>query len=58
MAVSGQGGLLVRVPPADTDKLLGGAHVSPMIMAAAKPADGFRVARRLCTQVTLRVDHA
>ena len=29
VAASGQGGLLVRVPPDDTDKLLKRAHVSP-----------------------------
>ncbi|WP_406815578.1 TfoX/Sxy family protein [Mycobacterium sp. M23085] len=33
VAVSGQGGLLVRVPREDTDKLAARAHVSPMVMA-------------------------
>src|SRR6516165_2451112 len=33
VAASGQGGLLVRVAPEDTDKLLARAHVGPMVMA-------------------------
>ena len=33
VAVSGQGGLLVRVPPNDTDKLLQRDHVNAMVMA-------------------------
>lgn len=33
VAVSGQGGLLVRVPPDDLDNVLRRAHVSPMVMA-------------------------
>jgi TfoX/Sxy family transcriptional regulator of competence genes len=33
VAVSSKGGLMVRVPPEETDKLLGREHVSPMVMA-------------------------
>jgi TfoX/Sxy family transcriptional regulator of competence genes len=33
VAASREGGLLVRVPPQETDKLLDRAHVSPMVMA-------------------------
>ncbi|OCB52591.1 RNA methyltransferase [Mycobacterium malmoense] len=33
VAVSGQGGLLVRVPPGDLDDVLRRAHVAPMVMA-------------------------
>ena len=33
VAVSGQGGLMVRVPPDETAALLERAHVSPMVMA-------------------------
>jgi len=32
VAASGQGGLLVRVPPDDTETLLDGEHVTPMVM--------------------------
>ena len=32
VAASGQGGLLVRVPPDDTEALLDGEHVTPMVM--------------------------
>ena len=43
VAVSGQGGLLVRVPPEDTDKLLGRAHVGPMVMAGREARGWLRV---------------
>src|SRR3954452_11255908 len=33
IAVSRQGGLMVRVPRDDTEKLLARAHVNPMVMA-------------------------
>ena len=32
VAASGQGGLLVRVPPDDTETLPDGEHVTPMVM--------------------------
>ncbi|OBK10329.1 TfoX/Sxy family protein [Mycobacterium asiaticum] len=44
VAVSGQGGLLVRVPPEDTAKLLTRAHVSPMVMAGRETRGWLRVA--------------
>ena len=44
VAVSSQGGLLVRVPREDTDKLLGHAHVSPMVMAGRETRGWLRVA--------------
>lgn len=54
VAASGQGGLLVRVPPEDTDKLLDGRYVSAMVMAgrAARgwlhvEADGLKTKRQL-----------
>ncbi|MGH9206682.1 MAG: TfoX/Sxy family protein [Acidimicrobiales bacterium] len=43
VAASGQGGLLVRVPPDDTDKLLNRAHVSPMVMAGRETRGWLRV---------------
>ncbi|EUA42545.1 hypothetical protein I553_6405 [Mycobacterium xenopi 4042] len=54
VAASGQGGLLVRVPPEDTDKLLARAHVSPMVMGGRDTrgwlrvdADGVKTKRQL-----------
>ncbi len=44
VAVSGQGGLLVRVPPDDTDKLVQRAHVSAMVMAGRETRGWLRVA--------------
>lgn len=65
VAVSGQGGLLVRVPREDTDKLTGRAHVSPMVMAGREArgwlrveAAGVRTKRQLRSWVTRGVDHA
>ncbi|SOJ55438.1 hypothetical protein MSIMFB_02924 [Mycobacterium simulans] len=59
VAVSGQGGLLVRVPPGDTDALLGRAHVSPMVMAGRETrgwlrvtADGVKTKRQLASWVS------
>src|ERR1700739_1329358 len=43
VAASGQGGLLVRVPPDDTDKLMARAHVSPMVMAGRDARGWLRV---------------
>lgn len=43
VAVSRQGGLLVRVPPEDTDKLVGRAHVAPMVMAGKEARGWLRV---------------
>jgi TfoX/Sxy family transcriptional regulator of competence genes len=44
VAASGQGGLLVRVPPEDSEKLLAHAHVSPMVMAGREARGWLRVA--------------
>ena len=44
VAASGQGGLLVRVPPHDTDKLVQRAHVSVMVMAGRETRGWLRVA--------------
>ena len=43
VAVSGQGGLMVRVPPEATDKLLQRAHVTPMVMAGRETRGWLRV---------------
>lgn len=65
VAASGQGGLLVRVPPDDTDKLLARDHVSPMVMAGREArgwlrvdADGLRTKRVLQGWVTRGVGYA
>jgi TfoX/Sxy family transcriptional regulator of competence genes len=44
VAASGQGGLMVRVPPDDTAKLLERNHVSPMVMAGRETRGWLRVA--------------
>ncbi|WP_373138475.1 TfoX/Sxy family protein [Mycobacterium marinum] len=44
VAVSGQGGLLVRVPPEDADKLLERDHVSLMVMAGRETRRWLQVA--------------
>jgi TfoX/Sxy family transcriptional regulator of competence genes len=43
VAASGQGGLLVRVPPDDTETLLEREHVAPMVMAGRKTRGWLRV---------------
>jgi hypothetical protein len=65
VAVSREGGLLVRVPPDDTEKLLGRAHVSPMVMAGREArgwlrvdADGVATKRQLQGWVTRGVGYA
>ncbi|MGZ4584916.1 MAG: TfoX/Sxy family protein [Mycobacterium sp.] len=64
-AVSGQGGLLVRVPADDLDKVLQRAHVSPMVMAGRDvrgwvrvDAAGVRTKRQLQSWVTRGVAYA
>lgn len=44
VAASGKGGLLVRVPPEETAKLLDGKHVDPMVMAGRETRGWLRVA--------------
>lgn len=65
VAVSGQGGLLVRVPPGDTDQLAGRAHVGPMVMAGRETRGwlrvdtaGVRTARQLRTWVDRAAGYA
>jgi TfoX/Sxy family transcriptional regulator of competence genes len=54
VAASGQGGLLVRVDPAQGERLLSSPHVSPMVMRGREmkgwlrvEADGVRTKRAL-----------
>lgn len=65
VAASGQGGLLVRVPPEDTDKLLTRAHVSLMAMGGREmrgwlrvDTDGVKTKRQLQGWVTRGADYA
>jgi hypothetical protein len=65
VAASGQGGLMVRVPPADTEKLLAREHVTAMVMAGRETrgwlrvgTDGVRTKRQLQGWVTRSVDYA
>jgi TfoX/Sxy family transcriptional regulator of competence genes len=44
VAVSGQGGLMVRVDPAESTALFGRAHVSPMVMRGKELSGWIRVA--------------
>lgn len=65
VAASSKGGLMVRVPPEDTPKLLAGKHVSPMVMAGRETRGWLRVAdegvktkRQLQTWVSRGVEYA
>jgi TfoX/Sxy family transcriptional regulator of competence genes len=65
VAVSRQGGLMVRVPPEETEKLLARAHVSPMVMAGREARgwirvdpDGIKTKRQLTGWVTRGADYA
>ena len=65
VVASGHGGLLVRVPPDDTDKLLQREHVSAMVMAGREARGWLRVAdegvktkRQLRSWITRGVDYA
>lgn len=65
VAVSGRGGLMVRVPPDDTEALLAREHVEPMIMAGRETRGWLRVSdegvatkRRLESWVTRGVAYA
>lgn len=64
VAVSGHGGLLVRVPPEDTDKLVTRAHVGPMVMGGREmrgwlrvTADGVKTKRQLDIWVSRGVSY-
>jgi TfoX/Sxy family transcriptional regulator of competence genes len=43
VAASGKGGLMVRVPPDDTESLLEGEHVAPMVMRGREARGWLRV---------------
>jgi TfoX/Sxy family transcriptional regulator of competence genes len=65
VAASGRGGLMVRVPPGDTDELLRRDHVEPMVMAGRETRgwvrvldDGVKTKRQLQSWVARGVDHA
>ena len=65
VAASGQGGLLVRVDPKQTDRLTRSTHVAPMVMRG-RPMDGWlrvdtagvRTTRQLRTWVDRGVGYA
>ena len=65
VAASGRGGLMVRVPPDDTEKLVARDHVEPMVMAGRETRgwllvslDGVRTKRQLQAWVGRGVDYA
>jgi TfoX/Sxy family transcriptional regulator of competence genes len=65
VAVSKQGGILVRVPPDETEKLLVRAHVNPMVMAGREArgwirvdADGVKTKRQLTVWVARGIEFA
>jgi TfoX/Sxy family transcriptional regulator of competence genes len=65
VAVSGRGGLMVRVPLDETEKLLAREHVEPMVMAGRETrgwlrvsAEGVRTKRQLQSWITRGVDYA
>jgi TfoX/Sxy family transcriptional regulator of competence genes len=65
VAASGRGGLMVRVPPEDTEKLVAREHVEPMIMAGRETrgwlrvaADGVKNKRQLQGWVSRGVEYA
>jgi TfoX/Sxy family transcriptional regulator of competence genes len=65
VAVSGKGGLMVRVPPDETEKLLSREHVEPMVMAGRETrgwlrvtVDGVKTKRQLQSWVSRGVDYA
>ncbi len=65
VAASGRGGLMVRVPPDDTERLLTRRHVEPMVMAGRETrgwlrvsAEGIATKRQLQSWVTCGVEYA
>jgi hypothetical protein len=65
VAVSGRGGLMVRVPRDDTEKLVARDHVEPMIMGGREmrgwlrvALDGIKTKRQLQAWVSRGVDYA
>jgi TfoX/Sxy family transcriptional regulator of competence genes len=64
VAASREGGLLVRVPTQETEKLLDRAHVNPMVMAGREARgwlridpDGLKTKRQLAGWVARGVNH-
>ncbi len=64
VAASREGGLLVRVPPEDTDKLRDRSHVRSMVMAGREARgwlrvdpDGLKTKRQLAGWVARGVNH-
>jgi TfoX/Sxy family transcriptional regulator of competence genes len=65
VAASGRGGLMVRVPPDETEKLLAREHVAPMVMGGREMRGWLRVAdeglrskRQLQSWLSRGVDYA
>ena len=65
VAVSARGGLMVRVPPDETEKLLAREHVERMVMAGRESRgwlrvalDGVKTKRQLQSWVTRGVEYA
>jgi hypothetical protein len=65
VCASGRGGLMVRVPPAETDKLLTRDHVAPMVMSGRETrgwlrvsGEGVKTKRQLQSWVTRGVGYA
>ena len=65
VAVSGRGGLMVRVPPEDTETLLARRHVEPMVMAGRETrgwlrvgVEGVKTKRQLQSWVSRGVERA
>lgn len=65
VAVSSKGGLMVRVPPEDTARLLDRDHVEPMITSGRETrgwlrvqAEGLRTRRQLSPWVNRGVEYA
>ncbi|MDT5388147.1 MAG: hypothetical protein QOE04_1788 [Mycobacterium sp.] len=65
VAASGKGGLMVRVPPDETEKLLQREHVEPMVMAGRETrgwlrvsVDGVKTTRQLSAWVGRGIDYA
>ncbi len=65
VAASGQGGLMVRVDPAQSEKLIGTGSAEPMVMRGREmtgwlrvPADAVRTKRQLVRWVSLGTAYA
>ena len=65
VAASGRGGLMVRVPPDETEKLVARDHVEPMVMAGRETRgwirvsiDGVKTKRQLASWVNRGVEYA